>query len=208
MKTCAIVAASDFNAGQFKEMDTAGMFDIVLAVDAGFAHLEDVGRKPDMVVGDFDSLGYVPRGVRTAKFSTHKDKSDMELALERAKAMKATSIYAFGALGGRLDHTVANMQVLAKASEKGASVCAIGLGEAVFFLTGPDTFEAEAREGGTVSVFALNDKVEGLFERGMEWDLDDVELTNRSSWGLSNELKGEPVMIGVEAGTIAIFYPL
>ena len=47
-----------------------------------------------------------------------------------------------------------------------------------------------------------------MFERGLEWELDDVTLTNRTSWGLSNQLIGEAVMIGVERGTIAIFYPL
>lgn len=208
MTTCALVGAADFNAEQFCEMDAAGAFDCVIAVDAGFAHLEAVGRVPDIVVGDFDSLGYVPKGVRTARFSPHKDQSDMELAVARAKSMRHEALYVFGGLGGRLDHTLANMQVLAGASEQGLSVCAIDAASAVFFVTGPDVFEAEAREGGTVSVFALNDRVEGLFERGLLWELDDVTLTNRTSQGLSNELTGEPVLIGVDAGTIAVFFPL
>lgn len=208
MTTCALVGAADFNAEQFCEMDAAGAFDYVIAVDAGYGHLEAVGRAPDLVVGDFDSLGYVPKGVRTARFSPHKDSSDMELAVKRALSTRHDALYVFGGLGGRLDHTLANLQVLAAASEQGAEVCAIDSDAAVFFLTGPDAFEAEARESGTVSVFALNDRVEGLFERGLEWELDDVELTSRSSLGLSNELVGEPVMIGVEKGTIAIFFPL
>ena len=207
-KVCALVGASDFNAQQFLSLAEAGAFDYVIAVDGGYASLQECGYSPDMVLGDFDSLGYRPTGVRTSQFPAHKDKSDMELAFERAKSRRFDTIYAFGALGGRLDHTLANIQVGAKFSEAGVSVFIVGDNEVLAFVTGPDAFEAEARESGTVSVFSLSDVSEGVFERGMEWDLDDVVLTNRTSQGLSNELKGEPVMIGVEKGTIVIFFPL
>lgn len=207
-KVCALVGAGDFNANQFLVIQEAGAFDYVIAVDGGYESLQDAGVKPDMVLGDFDSLGYVPKGIRTSRFSEHKDKSDMELAFERAKSQRYDTVYAFGALGGRLDHTLANIQVGARFSELGLSVFMVGDQSVLVYVTGPDAFEAEAREEGTVSVFALSDVCEGVFERGMEWDLDDVELTNRTSEGLSNELKGEPVMIGVEKGTIVIFFPI
>ncbi len=207
-RICALVGAGDFNAERFLEMRSGGAFDYVIAVDGGYASLEDVGVAPDMVLGDFDSLGYVPKGVRTSKFSAHKDKSDMELAFECAKSRRFDTIYAFGVLGGRLDHTVANMQVGARFSELGLTVFMVGMSEVLAFVTGPDAFEAEARESGTVSVFSLSDVCEGVFERGMEWDLDDVTLTSRTSQGLSNELVGEPVMVGVEKGTIVVFFPL
>ncbi len=208
MKTIALVGASDLNADEFLRMADAGAFDMVIAVDGGFRSLEEHGFKPDMAIGDFDSLGYVPKGLRVARFSPHKDKSDMELALERAKTERADRVFVFGALGGRLDHTLANLQLFAKFSERGSSVSAIGEAEAVVFVTGPDIFEAPARESGCVSVFAMSDECTGVFERGLEWELDDAVLTNRTSLGLSNELIGEAVMIGVETGTIAIFFPL
>lgn len=208
MKTIAVVGASDFNAQEFARMDAQSAFDQVIAVDGGFASLEAIGRKPDLVLGDFDSLGYVPTHIRTVRFPTHKDKSDMELALERAKSQRADEVFAFGALGRRLDHTLANLQLFARFSEAGLRVRAIGERELVAFVSGPDVFEAPARESGTVSVFAMNDACEGVFERGLVWELDDVTLTNRTSLGLSNELQGEAVLIGVESGTLAIFYPL
>lgn len=207
-KVCALVGAGDFNARQFLQMQSDGVFDYVIAVDGGYASLQDAGVQLDMVLGDFDSLGYVPKGIRTSRFSAHKDKSDMELAFERARSQRFDTIYAFGVLGGRLDHTLANIQVGAKFSELGLTVFLVGDENVLVYVTGPDAFEAEARESGTVSVFALSDVCEGVFERGMEWDLDDVTLTNRTSQGLSNELKGEPVMIGVESGTMVIFFPI
>lgn len=202
------MGASQFNAEYFREMYDAGAFDYVMAVDGGYASLKDAGIEPDMALGDFDSLGYIPKGIRVVRFSSHKDESDMELALKRVKSMKFDSVVVFGALGRRLDHTLANMQVFSKLSEEGLNVSAIDMDDAIFFITGPDIFEAPALESGIVSVFAMNDMVHGLFERGLEWELDNVELTNRTSLALSNEIIGEAIMIGVEEGTIAIFFPL
>lgn len=208
MKTCALVGSSQFNAAHFQELDAAGVFDYVIAVDGGFASLEAIGRKPDMALGDFDSLGYVPKGLRVAQFSSRKDKSDMELALNRARSMHYDEVYVYGGLGRRLDHTLANLQLFALFSEKGLFVTAVDEDTSVVFITGPDTFEMPAVEAGTVSVFSMNDRAEGVFERGLAYELDDAVLTNRTSLGLSNELIGEAVMIGVEKGTIAIFLPL
>lgn len=208
MSTCALVGASDFNAAHFTQLDQAGVFDYVIAVDGGLAHLDAIGRKPDVAMGDFDSLGYVPKGMRVARFSSNKDKSDMELALDRAKSRRFDDVYVYGGLGGRLDHTLANLQLFALFSERGLYVTAIDEDTAVAFITGPDVFELPAVETGTVSVFSMSDHAEGVFERGLKWELDDATLTNRTSLGLSNELKGEAVMIGVEEGTLAIFVPL
>ena len=208
MSVCALIGASEFNEEQFRLMDEAGEFDYVVAVDGGLRSLEQIGRKADLAMGDFDSYGSVPHGLRTVQFPPEKDESDMELAFIRAKRLKFTDVVVFGGLGGRLDHTLANLTLFAKYSEEGINVCAVGENELLVFLTGPDVFESPAREDGTVSVFAMNDKVKGVFERGLAWELDDVELTNRTSLGLSNRFKGEAVMIGVEEGTIVIFYPL
>ncbi len=208
MKTCALVGAADFNEQHFREMYDAKMFDVIIAVDAGFEYLKKIDVVPNMVMGDFDSLGYEPLEIRHVKFSAHKDKSDMELAISRAKTMKCDSLYVFGALGGRLDHTIANLYIFADACEQGMYVCMVDEEIAIFFVSGPDVFEADARESGTVSVFSMSDVSHGVFERGMEWDIDDVDLSNRTSLGLSNELIGQPVMIGVESGTLMIVFPL
>ncbi|MCI2241751.1 thiamine diphosphokinase [Adlercreutzia faecimuris] len=207
MATCALVGASEFNAPRFLEMHAEGAFDYVIAVDGGLAHLEEAGVRADLAIGDFDSLGYVPRGLRVARFPVDKDKSDMELALDRALSQCYGEAYVFGALGGRLDHTLANLQLLASFSERGLYVTAVGLDQAVAFVTGPDVFELPAAEEGTVSVFAMNDACTGVFERGLRWSLDDFTMTNRTSRGLSNELQGEAVVIGVEEGTLAVFLP-
>ena len=118
LSTVALVGASDFNAAHFAAHWKEGAFDAVIAVDGGFASLAAVDCAPDLAMGDFDSLGYVPEGMSVKAFSPEKDASDMELALEEALARGADAVEVYGALGGRLDHTVANLQLLASFAER------------------------------------------------------------------------------------------
>lgn len=207
MTTCALVGAVEFNAADFQVRQAAGEFDFVIAVDAGFAHLEAIGVAPDMAVGDFDSLGYVPKARRVSRHPVKKDKSDMELAMEKAVAWDHDELVIYGALGARLDHTLANLQLFARFSERDVYVTAIGDTYAVRLLTGPDVFELPVTQG-TVSVFSANDTARGVIERGMAYSLDDEPLSNRTSRGLSNELTGEEATVAVEQGTLYVFYPL
>lgn len=206
--TSALVAASDFNAGRFVEQWSAGAFDLIVAVDGGFAHLQGVGCDPDVAIGDFDSLGRVPACQTVIEHPTHKDKSDLELALDYVAARGTERVVVFGALGGRLDHSVGNLQLCASFAERGMDVELVDAGCSVSVLVGPGTLNMPAMDGGTVSVFSAVDESRGVTERGMEYPLDDATLTNRTTWGLSNELTGLPASVTVEEGTLFIFHPI
>ena len=209
MGTCALVGAVDFNAEHFKAMDAAGAFDFVIAVDGGFASLEAIGREADMAIGDFDSLGYVPRCRRVSRHPVKKDKSDMELAMEKAVFWDNQELFVYGALAKRLDHTIANLQLFARYSEQGATVTGVGDAFAVRFVTGPDVFLLpEGLGAGTVSVFSASDVARGVIESGLEYSVNDETLTNRTTRGLSNELMGERATVAVEEGTLMVLYPL
>lgn len=208
MATCALVGAAHFNAEDFLARHEVGQFDFVIAVDGGFAHVEALGIAPDMAVGDFDSLGYVPECRRVSRHPVKKDKSDMELALEKAVAWDHDELVVYGALGGRLDHTLANLQLFAKFSEQGHYVTAIADAYAVRLITGPDVFRLPAVAAGTVSVFSANDCAQGVIETGLSYSLDDEPLSNRTSRGLSNELTGQAASVAVESGTLYVLYPL
>lgn len=208
MTTYALIGASDFNAAYFAERAARGAFDAVIAVDGGFASLEAAGCVPDLALGDFDSLGFVPEGVPVKLFPAEKDASDMELALEEALTCGAGAVEVYGALGGRLDHTLANLSLLASFAERGLDVVAVGERERIALLVGPAELLVEAADGGIVSVFSLTDASTGVVEEGLKYGLDGATLTNRTSWGLSNELVGTAARISVESGTLAVFLPL
>ena len=203
--TCALVAASDFNGRHFAEQRSAGAFGTVIAVDGGYAHVEGAGCAPDAVIGDFDSLGYVPEGDAVIEHPVHKDASDLELALEYAANRGFTRAIVYGALGGRLDHSVANLQMCARFAEQGTDVQIIGVDCIVDILVGPGTLALPTCEQGTVSVFSAVDESRGVTERGMEYPLEGATLTNRTTLGLSNELIGQPASVSVEQGTLFIF---
>ena len=150
MAHCALVGAADFNAEHFKFQMDGGFFDFIIAVDGGFAHLEKLGVTPDMAVGDFDSLGYVPKCRRVSRHPVKKDKTDMELAMEKALYWKQDDLYIYGGLSGRLDHTLANLQLFAKFSERGAYVTGIGDDFCVRALTGPDVYDLPPIDEGIV----------------------------------------------------------
>ncbi len=248
MAACALVGAADFNERCFLAQWEAGRFAQVIAVDRGFAALSAIGCSPDVAMGDFDSLGFVPVVVpettEVLTFPAHKDESDMELALRLVQERGFDEAVVYGALGGRLDHTLANLQLLAAFSERGLRVCAVDrlredggrvksgastghsasddekmaklplelpIGTALTFLTGPAELVLEPLEphsGGTVSVFSLSDASLEVTERGLAYPLDGVTLTNRTTWGLSNELTDQPAVVSVAAGTVVVFHPL
>ena len=93
MTTCALVGATYFNEQDFMARYNEGFFDFIIAVDGGFAPLDRLGVAPDMAIGDFDSLGYIPRAKRVSRHPVNKDASDMELALQRAANYRHTDIY-------------------------------------------------------------------------------------------------------------------
>lgn len=206
--TIALVAASEFNAAHFRSAMEAGLFDSVIAVDGGFAHLQAIGCVPDLAIGDFDSLGFEPSGVPCQAYPARKDKSDLELALDHALAEGAAEVYVYGAFGGRLDHTVANIQLLASYAEAGISVTAVGAAEIARYVVGPATLELPLCKEGIVSVFSLVAESHGVTERGLEYPLDDALLTDRTTWGLSNEFTGKPASVSVREGTLLVLCPL
>lgn len=222
MAVCALVGAGPFNAECFRARWEAGAFACVVAVDGGFASLEDVGCTPDVAMGDFDSLGYVPQSmsaeVEVFEYPAHKDESDMELALRLAQERGFEEVEVYGAIGGRLDHTIANLQLLASFSEHGLRVIAIDLveadratkatGTALTFLTGPAELTLEPHPGEVVSVFSLSDEARDVTETGLAYPLDHVVLTNRTSWGLSNEFTDLPATVSVGSGTLVVFHPI
>lgn len=208
MTAFALVGASDFNTMHFEARYQSGSFDAVIAVDGGFASLETIEVVPDLALGDFDSLGFVPSEVEVQAFPPEKDASDMELALEESVRRGASTVAVYGALGRRLDHTLANLQLLASFAERGLAVSAVGEEACVVFLVGPGDLSLDGAAGGIVSVFSLTDESRGVTEEGLKWELDAVTMTSRTSWGLSNELTGRPARIAVESGTLAVFCPL
>lgn len=189
---------------------TEGMYidrregDLIIAADAGFAALEKAGVSADLAVGDFDSLGHVPKIEKTICHPVDKDDTDTALALAEGMKKGYRNFIIYGGLGGRLDHTVANLQNCAGAADHGA-VCWLWGEENAACIFGDGELRFEAEKSGMVSVFAA-DRAAGVTLQGLKFPLDNVCLTSTVPIGVSNEFTGVESFIRVVEGTLIVMW--
>lgn len=180
---------------------------LVIAADGGYAAASRVFGKPDLAVGDFDSLGYVPGGVPLVRHPVEKDDTDLALAAAEAVARGCRHLLLFSALGGRLDHTVANLQLIARLSGEGVRATLLGRdGTAVIALADGDSATFPETMRGTVSVLAHGGIAEGVTLAGLKYPLENATLTPDVPLGVSNEFLGVPAEVTVGHGTLLVFY--
>ena len=182
--------------------------DYVIAADGGLRYLEEAGVKPDMIVGDFDTLGYEPDHDNVVRLQVMKDWTDTFVAMEKGTELGYGTFAFYGCLGGKLEHTIANLQHLVWLAQRGMTgwmtdgrVWATAIhGDGA--KSGRLAFSA--RPKGMVSVFCMGDKAEGVTLHGLKYPLQDGELTSAFPLGVSNEFTGEMAEISVRKGTLLV----
>jgi len=137
----------------------------------------DLGLQPDLFIGDFDSYdGAVDPAVPVDRLQPEKDDTDTGHAIRHALDQGYRTLILVCALGGRLDHTLANIQNAASAAAEGANVTILDEREEITFLTG-GTLRLPRRKGWGLSVFSLTDHCTGVCLRGVKYRLEDAVLT-------------------------------
>ena len=170
--TCYIVGAASLDGVRLSPR--AG--DYVIAADGGYRSLKDRGIEPDFVMGDFDSLGYRPDHPNVETHPVMKDDTDLGLAVRWALAHGYRRLVMAGALGGRLDQTIASLQTLRGLTDAGAQGWLIGCGWVVTAVqNGTLTFPAGM--AGTVSVFSSGEAARGVTLRGLLYEHTDEALS-------------------------------
>lgn len=201
MPTCYLVGAGEFTPRGF----TPGPGDFIIAADGGYAPLQALGVRPHLLVGDFDSLAQRPPDVPIVAFSTHKDDTDMGLALAEGRARGYRRFMLYGAGGGRMDHFLANLQLLGAASRGGADVRMVCADADIFAVTDGVLAVPKQRAGTLVSVFCHGERAEGVTLQGLAYPLRDALLTCDRALGVSNEHLGGEATVAVRRGTLLVF---
>ena len=202
----AVAAAEDTPAA-------ASLKDVlVVAVDGGLPRLLAQEIEPDLVLGDFDSLDKKFRPLldqfgaahpeRLLRLPCEKDDTDTVYAARMCLERGCTELLLYGALGGRLDHTFANLQTLAWLKKHGADGYLIGKTTMAAALCGETVFLPQDYEG-TFSLFALDGQVTGVTLEGMKYPLNDAVMTNSFPIGVSNEVNRQTVR-GTECGRASV----
>ncbi len=200
MAKCVIFCASEFSG--LREPLEPG--DYLIAADGGLRHVEALGLTPDAILGDFDSLGYVPTGA--AVYPVEKDDTDAMLAVRLGLEKGFREFVIYGGLGGqRLDHTVANFQTLQFLADQGARGRLLGSRETVTVIKN-SCLTLPARVDGTVSVFCLGPDATGVTIRGLQYQLENGTLTAGFPLGCSNHFVGKTGEISVKNGSLLLIW--
>ena len=178
--------------------------DFVICCDAGFAAARDMSVVPDLIMGDFDSYCEpLPDNVKVMRYPVEKDDTDSMLAVREGLKRGFTEFVLLFPLGGRLDHTIANIQTLAFLQEHGANGTLIGPRDTVRLLKN-SAITLPRRENYTLSVFAFRGSACGVSLKGVQYLLDNAEITEAFPIGLGNHILSEQAEISVSDGTLII----
>lgn len=202
MKTCYIFGAAKGMPDSFSKNKE----DIVIAADGGYNTLKELGIIPDIILGDFDSLGYVPEFEgEIIKHPIKKDDTDTMLAVKTGLNRGFERFVLYGCTGDRLDHTIANIQTLSYIVNNRATGFLCGDAFTVTNIkNGNIYFNSKAK--GTVSVFAFSQTAKGVNEKGLLYSLDNAELKFDNPLGVSNEFVGKPSEISVGEGILTVIW--
>ena len=179
--------------------------DYVIAADRGYDSLMAFGVQPDLVVGDFDSLGHTPSHPNVIQLPAEKDDTDMVFALRKGLELGYRRFVLLGGVGGRVEHTYANLQLLDWLTTQGAQG----------FLVGEKTAATALRDGelvfpqsmsGYLSVFCNSGSAEGVTLEKLKFPLSEHTLTGTFPLGVSNEFIGESARVAVKSGSLILIW--
>lgn len=200
-KTCFIMGAGDFDGMPiYPDAD-----DQIIAADGGYRYLKMLGIEPHVLLGDFDSLDVVPEHRHLIRHSPLKDDTDMALAVAYAVEEGSERFFLYGGMGGRLDHTIANIQLLTGMARRGLEAYLVGKENIVTAIDAeclvfPETFH------GILSVFSMDSVSVGIWERGLKYPLSDAVMTCDKTLGVSNEFTGSESSVEVTEGTLLVMW--
>ncbi len=177
----------------------------VIAADGGLTALENAGIYPDLIMGDFDSLGEIPKGENVILSSPEKDDTDTMLAVKKSLEMGAKTLLIYGGLGGRFDHSLANLQTLAYIARAGSRGYLIGDGIICTAIMNSGLGFPPEMEG-MLSVFSLSEISHGVKLKGLKYPLSDHSLYFYEPLGVSNEFIGAKAFVSVDDGVLALIW--
>lgn len=199
MKKCYIIAAGDCTEIKINLKEG----DLVICADAGLAHAQRNNIKPDVIIGDFDSFGEIPKGEGVIVHPCEKDETDTHLAIKYALEKGYRDFVFFGMLGGRLDHTFANISLLSYLCENGANGMIVS-DEFNVTAVKNSVYSFEKRENGYVSIFSFSEESVGVDIKGLKYETDNFTLKSSYPMGVSNEFVGQNAYVSVKDGTLVI----
>lgn len=184
--------------------------DVILAADGGTRHVLALGRMPDAVVGDLDSISSEERrkveesGVEVLEYPQDKNETDLELAIEHALSKNPAQIIIVAALGRRIDQTLGNLSLLTDPRLQAVDTRLDDGVEEILLCR--DQVRVKGRRGDLVSLIPWGSEVKGVFTENLKWPLAGESLFQNRTRGISNELLGEEASIRIDSGSLLVVH--
>lgn len=207
---CIVIGAGDLTVNR---LDYNSDKDYLIAVDGGLMYCQVLQVEPDLIIGDFDSVtGEWKDAVIAIKENApekvemlmpEKDDTDMYAALKKGLEAGFTNFRIYGATGGRLEHTLANIQCLLFLKHNNATGYIMD-GNGMMLVIENEVVSFRQEMDGYLSIFSMGKEAKGVTIKGMKYNLDDYTMTNDYPIGISNEFVGEAAEISVEDGQLVL----
>lgn len=201
-KNCLIVGAGEFTADALARCGSTDR-SFIIAADGGYLRCAALGITPDLILGDFDSAPMPPESGKTQVFPAHKDDTDCMLAAKEGLSRGYTDFTLTGCMGGRLDHTIANIQTLVYLVNHGCRARMVDARHILTVMGGNSALRVE-NNGDYLSLFSLGNRCTGVTLRGVEYPLCGAVLENSFPLGVSNHISADFCEITIETGTLLI----
>ncbi len=183
----------------------------ILCADSGALYAYELDIKPDYILGDWDS-GEVDvldhfryTGVELIPFPARKDRTDTEISVDFLLERGVKSMDIICALGGRLDHALANLMLLEKISDAGAQGRILSEREEILLIHN-GSLDIYGAEGDWLSLISLDEESEGISLSGLDYPLSNARILRAQSLGISNMFTGERARVSVDRGTLLIVH--
>ena len=177
----------------------------IICADGGVEHCKKCAITPNVIIGDMDSYdGEVNEDI-LIKYPVEKDDTDTSLCIKYALENGYKSIEIFGAIGGRIDHSLANLQLMSFVKENGAN-CILNDSLQTIFLLQNETKKIEIKKGTTVSLFSMSVKSDNITLEGLKYPLKNASLSSSFPLGISNIAIEDEIQITVGDGTLLVVF--
>lgn len=209
MKICILLNGEINNYNYINKIVSKNYYDYIICSDGGANHAYNMNIIPDYIIGDLDSIKeniinyYKSKNVKFEKFPTKKDETDTELCIELSSKLKAKEIHFIGALGGRIDHTIANINLLYYIRKKGINPKIISEKEEVYIAIEEEII-IDGNIGDIISILPIKGNAKGVTLNNLEYPLNNDDIEFSRPLGISNVMTDTNCSIKVNEGSLII----
>ena len=209
MKACILLNGEIKDTNFIKDIIDSEDYRYIICADGGARHLYKLNITPNYIIGDLDSLEepiidyYKSKGVCFKKFPQRKDETDTQLCIHLAKDLGISNIHLIGALGGRIDHTIANINLMYYVKEIGINPI-IKNSEEDIYIIDSESININGKKGDIISIIPIKEDVTGVTLEKLEYPLKDATIKFGNPIGISNIMRSNECSIKVNSGSLLI----